>query len=285
MTTKSNSCEKLPDNFCQMSDLSHRLISALERRGVGVWDFRAEDGSMYLSSEALRIIDEEPEGGDGSGAIYYGADPESHTVIPLERFIERLHAFEACSFRFALAEAILDEKQLEICVTMNGKQVQIEGLPFKDENNRQRLTGFVSVAGLAVARRSDEPVTLQGMTVVAVDDNEDSRLLVQAILEGYGARVLLAGSAEEGFDLIETELPQLIVSDLSMPDEDGFSFLRRVRALAPSRGGCIPAVAVTGFDEDDSGELAAESGFQAYVTKPIDPDELIGLASRLLEIA
>jgi CheY-like chemotaxis protein len=80
-----------------------------------------------------------------------------------------------------------------------------------------------------------------------VDDEADGRDLVKRVLEGCGAQVFTAGAADEALALLERERPQLLVSDIGMPLVDGFELLRRIRALGPSRGGALPAIALTAF--------------------------------------
>jgi signal transduction histidine kinase/ActR/RegA family two-component response regulator len=130
-------------------------------------------------------------------------------------------------------------------------------------------------------------VTLDGLRIVAVDDDEDTRDLVRTVLEGHRAAVLTAASAREGLSLVERMRPDVLVTDLGMPGQTGYDLLRAVRALPPERGGMVPAIALTAFARQEDRGQALEAGFAAHMAKPVEPSELVnviaGLAARRLE--
>jgi signal transduction histidine kinase/CheY-like chemotaxis protein len=123
--------------------------------------------------------------------------------------------------------------------------------------------------------------TLAGIRVVVVDDEQDARDLVAAVLEQAGAVVTSVGSAEEAMHAINERPPSLLVSDIGMPGEDGYALIARVRALPAESGGRVPAVAVTAFTRDDDRARALRAGYTAHVAKPIDPAELVTLVSNV----
>jgi PAS domain S-box-containing protein len=116
-------------------------------------------------------------------------------------------------------------------------------------------------------------VSLRGVTVLAVDDDEDALTLLREVLESAGATVLTARSAAEALRLLEGEPPQAILSDIGMPSIDGFQFIERVRQL-PSAS-ATPAAALTAYARSEDRTRALRSGFQTYLAKPIDPRELV----------
>ncbi|HEU4539372.1 MAG TPA: ATP-binding protein [Polyangiaceae bacterium] len=116
---------------------------------------------------------------------------------------------------------------------------------------------------------------LEGLRALVVDDEPDARSLVAFVLEASGARVTAVGSAEAAFAELGRAAFDVLVSDLGMPDEDGLSLMRRVRALPPERGGRIPAVALTAYAGAEDRVRALRAGFQTHATKPIDPGELL----------
>jgi CheY-like chemotaxis protein len=123
--------------------------------------------------------------------------------------------------------------------------------------------------------------TLAGIRVVVVDDEQDARDLVTAVLEQAGAIVTSVGSAEEAMHAIAERPPSLLVSDIGMPGEDGYALIARVRALPAESGGRLPAVAVTAFTRDDDRARALRAGYTAHVAKPIDPAALVTLVSNV----
>ena len=116
---------------------------------------------------------------------------------------------------------------------------------------------------------------LAGVKVLVVDDQPDARELIRRVLEDCSAEVLLAGTTAEALRLVETERPDVLVSDIGMPDVDGFELLRRIRALGSDRGGRVPAIALTAFARSEDRTRALRGGFLVHVSKPVDPSELV----------
>jgi PAS domain S-box-containing protein len=115
---------------------------------------------------------------------------------------------------------------------------------------------------------------LRGLTILVVDDQPDARDLIQRVLEDAGARVVTAASVEEALALVELEKPQVLLSDIGMPEADGFDLLRQLRALGPAHGGDIPAIALTAFARSEDRTRALRAGFRLHVSKPVEPTEL-----------
>ena len=118
---------------------------------------------------------------------------------------------------------------------------------------------------------------LDGLRVLVVDDEADARALVQEILRQHGAEVYLAQSAAEARSALSHTKPDVIVSDIGMPDEDGYSFIRRVR----SEGGRMPAIALTAYASQQDAQRAFVAGFQKHVTKPVEPARLVSVVANL----
>ena len=116
---------------------------------------------------------------------------------------------------------------------------------------------------------------LAGLRVLVVEDDPDARELVSTILEDAGAVVRSAESAASGFDAVGVFHPQLLVSDIGMPGEDGYSLIRRIRALGAEGGGGIPSVALTAFTRAEDRAKALTAGFTVHLGKPINPSDLI----------
>jgi len=127
----------------------------------------------------------------------------------------------------------------------------------------------------------EPPPHFKGLRVLVVDDEEDARALIAAVLEHAGATVRTASSAAEALAAIHAEVPDVLLSDIGMPGETGYDLIRRVRALPPSAGGQVPAGALTAYARDDDRRKALAAGFTMHVPKPIDPSELVAVVGAL----
>ncbi len=129
------------------------------------------------------------------------------------------------------------------------------------------------------------PGALRGLRLLVVDDDEDSRDLLACLLEDGGATVASASSANEAIRLLRESPPDVLLSDIGMPDVDGYAFIRQVRGMPSDRGGKTPAIALTAYARTSDGERALAAGFQAHVTKPVDPDKLTAVIASLAGVA
>lgn len=127
----------------------------------------------------------------------------------------------------------------------------------------------------------ERPRLLTGLRVLVVEDDADARELVTAILEDAGAVVEAAESAAVGFAAMGSFRPDLLVSDISMPDEDGYSLIRRVRALAVCDGGDIPSIALTAHTRIEDRAKALRAGFTLHMGKPVRPVDLVAALKTL----
>jgi CheY-like chemotaxis protein len=123
---------------------------------------------------------------------------------------------------------------------------------------------------------------LDAVRVLVVDDEEDTRELLEAGLTKCGANVTVASSAAEGFDLLSRETPDVVISDIGMPKEDGYQFIQRVRGLSSEHGGRVPAVALTAYARFEDRLRALKSGYQMHVPKPVELTELVAVISSLV---
>jgi PAS domain S-box-containing protein len=122
---------------------------------------------------------------------------------------------------------------------------------------------------------------IAGLKVLVVDDESDSRAVVQRLLEDCDAVVIASDSAADAVNKILTERPDVLVSDIGMPEEDGYAMIRRVRALGPTNGGNVPAVALTAYARAEDRIRAVMAGFQLHLSKPVEPSELIAMVASL----
>lgn len=126
-------------------------------------------------------------------------------------------------------------------------------------------------------------VPLKNLRVLVVDDEPDIRELLTFTLEHYGAEAMAVASAGEVLAAIEKFRPDVLVSDIGMAEEDGYTLIRKVRALSPERGGDIPAVALTAYAREEDRVQALAAGFQRHITKPIEPGELATVIESLAQ--
>jgi CheY-like chemotaxis protein len=120
---------------------------------------------------------------------------------------------------------------------------------------------------------------ISGLKILVVDDESDARALVKRILEECGAVVTEAGSANEALHHVEGGTFDLIVSDIGMPGQDGYSLIRRIRKLGKDKGGDIPAIALTAYARTEDRVQAVAAGFLMHVAKPVEPIELITMVA------
>ncbi len=123
---------------------------------------------------------------------------------------------------------------------------------------------------------------LSGLRVLAVDDNADHLELVKIILEEYSVEVTTVAEPAEALDAIARLKPDVLISDIVMPNEDGYSLIRKVRNLPPEKGGAIPAIALTAFTTEEEHILALKAGFSMYISKPIEPNFLVAVVASLV---
>jgi CheY-like chemotaxis protein len=126
-------------------------------------------------------------------------------------------------------------------------------------------------------------LALEGVKVLILDDEPESLILLSTVLTQSGACVKTAASAEEGFAQVKEWRPDVIVSDIGMPGEDGYSFMRRVKTWMREAGTWIPAVAPTAYARAEDRMKALASGYQIHVPKPVEPAELITVLVSLIE--
>lgn len=123
--------------------------------------------------------------------------------------------------------------------------------------------------------------SLAGVTVLVVDDEADSQGFVTQALEALGATVLTADSVRGAFAILESHAVDVLVSDIGMPEEDGFSLIERVRSLPPARGGQVPALALTAYAGGEHAARALSVGYQRHMPKPADLDALVEVVASL----
>ena len=144
-------------------------------------------------------------------------------------------------------------------------------------------SGRVHPAARDLLPESDYEERLDGVKILVVDDEPDTRDLLKTGLQKSGAQVLLASSAAEAYEVLDLELPDLLISDIGMPDEDGYDMIRRIRTKSREDGGNIPAIALTAYARTEDRLQALRAGYQMHVPKPVELAELAAVVSSLVK--
>jgi CheY-like chemotaxis protein len=152
---------------------------------------------------------------------------------------------------------------------------------------------FVVKLPMMIAEMREQPIThrdsppldnpsLAGARIVVVDDDPPAVELIKEVLVQAGADVIECRTADEALQAVAQWRPDVLVSDIEMPGQDGYSLIRKVRALDPERGGKMPAVALTAFGRPEDRIRSLRAGFDIHVSKPVDPAELTAILARMI---
>jgi len=137
----------------------------------------------------------------------------------------------------------------------------------------------------AFETRERQPASLAGLRVLVIDDEVDARTLLSAMLERCGAQVVAVSSSREGLDSLQSWMPDVLIADIGMPVEDGYGFIRKVRALPRELGGHTPALALTAYARTEDRARALSEGYHVHLAKPVDRYELAAVVATLTERA
>lgn len=123
--------------------------------------------------------------------------------------------------------------------------------------------------------------TLSGLQILLVDDEPDVRDVLATVMEGSGAKVIAASSVQEALEVLDQIQPDILVSDIAMPQEDGYMLIRQVRERETRQGGCLPALALTAYVREEDCQQVIKSGFQKHLSKPVDTTDLVMTVANL----
>jgi PAS domain S-box-containing protein len=155
-------------------------------------------------------------------------------------------------------------------------------LPMNGATARPNLRSHIGPSG---AGDGADSTRLDRLRVLLVEDDNDTREVVEMTLRERGAEVVCAGSVDEALTIFRAGPPDVLVSDIGLPGADGYDLIRQVRQMAPARGGSIPAIALTAFVRSSDRTRALLAGFQMHVGKPIEPAELVMSIAALTRLA
>ena len=241
------------------------LVQVKLQRANGQVEVVVSDSGVGIDREFLPHVFERFRQADGSTTRTYGGLGLGLAIV---RHLVELHGGSVA------ADSAGSNKGATFTVRFPA-MIEFVGQQFE-------LTELVENQTVSAESRVREQ-SLSGLRVLMVDDEFDARALVTVMLEASGAQVLAVASAAEALDSIESWKPDLLIADIGMPVEDGYSLIRKVRALPNERGGQTPAVALTAYARSDDRQRALAEGYQVHVAKPVDRVELATVISTLYQ--
>jgi CheY-like chemotaxis protein/two-component sensor histidine kinase len=205
------------------------------------------------------------------------------------------HVFEAFRQEDASMKRSLGGLGLGLAITRELVELHGGTIVAESEGAGRGATFRVTlpIAPLSTTRRSstglrqsrpeglERPKHLEGLSVLVIDDEADARELVRVILEECGCRVRTCASVAEAMQALSSELPDVVLSDVGMPGEDGYDFIRQLRALPRDRGGHLPAAALTAYAGAEVRRRLLNAGYSIHLAKPIEPSELLAVVGTL----
>ena len=213
-----------------------------------------------------------------------GIDPDFQAHV-FERFMQADRGAARRSGGLGLGLAIVRH-----IVELHGGQAEVfsEGVG-KGSTFTVRLPLSIAKRAPAAAESPSSPSfpcspELTGIRVLIVDDEPDSRELLAAFFTDCKASVTTAASAAEGLAVLERVRPDVLISDIGMPDEDGYAFIAKVRARPESAGGKTPAIALTAYARAEDRARVLLAGFQSHMAKPVEPVEIVALVSSMISV-
>ena len=266
---------QLHDEDCQVLGDAGRLKQVLWNLMSNAIKFTPKGGTVTVET---RNVD---------GDLWVTVDDNGTGIAPefLPFVFDRFRQADSSSTRtyggLGLGLAIV--KQL---VELHGGQVRVTS---RGLGHGTRFVVSLPVCGrgpitgqFATVAPSKAVSSIGGRRVLLVDDDADSRELLELVFSRKGAVVQTARSVPEALERMAEVVPELIVSDIGMPGEDGYSFMRKVRALSREQGGLVPSIALTGFAREDDADRVRDAGFHAHMPKPVEPKNLLALVEQLL---
>ena len=253
----------LLSNAIKFTPAGGKVTIAVHRTQAHI-EFEISDTGQGIDSEFLPYVFDRFRQGDASVARSHGGLGLGLAIV---RHLTELHGgtVEAHSHGEGNGATFTVRLPIQLASVSAATNYRANGL-----NDADRL------------RFGNQPA-LKGLRVLIVDDEVDSLDLMKTVLNECGAEPITARSAAEGFEALTSNSPQVLISDIEMPLEDGYTFIRKVRADLSPPIGQIPAIALTAHANTEDRLRAIAAGFQVHVKKPVEPGELVETLCRLLQ--
>ncbi len=145
----------------------------------------------------------------------------------------------------------------------------------------EHLKSFEEIPHVEAAPTLEDMKSPPNVRVLLVEDDEDSREMLKTMFEQNGMEIAGVNSAAEALEILPTFKPDVLISDIGLPDEDGYELIGKIRQLSPAQGGLTPAIALTGYVSPQDRDRAFQVGYQKHLSKPVDIDELLALVKEL----
>jgi CheY-like chemotaxis protein len=149
------------------------------------------------------------------------------------------------------------------------------------ENSVPPQSDALAVRAGSLKEISADAPDIRGLRVLIVDDDPDTLEVLRAVLKQYGARVRIAVSTADALEVFREWRPDVLISDLAMPVEDGYSLISKIRALTPEQGGNVPAAALTAYAAETDRRRSRAAGYQIHIAKPLDPTTIAAAVAEI----
>jgi signal transduction histidine kinase/CheY-like chemotaxis protein len=250
----------LISNAIKFTPKGGRVQVVLQRAESHV-EISVNDSGVGIDSEFLPHVFEPFRQGSGGSMRRHGGLGLGLSIV---RHIVELHGGEITAFSDGLGMGSHFVVKFPLLAT-----AQVDGEPTRRHPIARDTVGDVRLA------------RLDGVRVLVVEDEFSAREALQVLFDSCGADTQVAGSASEALEVFDVGPPEVLVSDIAMPGEDGYALIRKIRLRSAERGGSIPAVALTAYAKIEDRVSILAAGFEMYLSKPADPNELVAVVASL----
>jgi CheY-like chemotaxis protein len=258
----------LLSNAAKFTPAGGRIDVFLERAGDSAIRLGVRDSGAGIDPKFLPYVFDRFRQADSSSTRSHGGLGIGLTIV---RHIVELHGGTVA------ADSAGEGRGSTFTVTL-----PLSGASANASPARTPATASAAAPASAAPRGAiADAVDLAGTRVLLIDDEPDAREVISAILTRCNAVVTTAGSAREALNTVRGTTFDVIISDIAMPDEDGYWFVRQLRALPPEEGGSTPAAALTAYAREEDRQRALSAGFQSHLAKPVDPCDLANAIAQL----